>query len=49
MSDKNENYRQYEKLFFERDKYKKHAGKYLREYIREFGELLTDVFRKKIS
>jgi len=49
MSAENENYQQYEKLLFERDKYKKQAGNYLREYIREFGELLTDVFRKKIS
>ena len=49
MSDKQDNYQQYEKLLFERDKYKKQAGEYLREYIREFGELMTDVFRKKIS
>ena len=49
MREENENYHQYEKLLFERDKYKKQAGEYLREYIREFGELLTDVFRKKIS
>ena len=49
MSEENENYQQYEKLLFERDKYKKQAGEYLRDYIREFGELLTDVFRKKIS
>ena len=49
MSEENEKYQQYEKLLFERDKYKKQAGEYLREYIREFGELMTDVFRKKIS
>ena len=49
MSDKQDNYQQYEKLLFERDKYKKQAGEYLRDYIREFGELMTDVFRKKIS
>ena len=49
MSDSQENYEQYEKLLFERDKYKKQAGEYLREYIREFGELMTDVFRKKRS
>ncbi len=49
MSEENENYQHYEKLLFERDKYKKQAGEYLRDYIREFGELLTDVFRKKIS
>ena len=49
MSEENEKYQRYEKLLFERDKYKKQAGEYLREYIREFGELLTDVFRKKIS
>jgi len=44
-----ENYEKYEKLLFERDKYKKQAAEYLRSYIREFGELMTDVFRKKIS
>ena len=49
MNEKNENCQQYEKLLFERDKYKKQAGEYLREYICEFGELLTEVFRKKIS
>ena len=49
MSEENENYQQYEKLLFERDKYKKQASESLREYILEFGELLTDVFRKKIS
>ncbi len=49
MSAENENYQQYEKLLFERDKYKKQASESLREYIRVFGELLTDVFRKKIS
>ena len=49
MSEENEKYQQYEKLLFERDKYKKQAGEYLRDYIREFGELLTEVFRKKIS
>lgn len=49
MSAENENYQQYEKLLFERDKYKKQASESLREYIRVFGALLTDVFRKKIS
>lgn len=49
MSNKQEEYEQYEKLLFERDKYRKQAGEYLREYIREFGELMADVFRKKIS
>ena len=34
MSEENENYQQYEKLLFERDKYKKQAGEYLRDYIR---------------
>ena len=49
MKEYQENYEKYEKLLFERDKYKKQAGEYLRDYIREFGELLTEVFRKKIS
>lgn len=40
---------EYERLLFERDRYRKQADEYLREYIRIFGELLTDVFRKKIS
>lgn len=40
---------QYEKLLFERDKVKKQAEEYLRMYIFEFGELITELFRKKIS
>ena len=40
---------EYEKLLFERDRVKKEADNYLRLYIHEFGELLTELFRKKIS
>jgi len=49
MTDESNSLHQYETLLFERDKYKKKADEYLREYIRTFGELMTDVFRKKIS
>ncbi len=42
-------YRQYEKLLFEHDRVEKDAEIYLRLYIREFGELLTELFQKKIS
>lgn len=40
---------EYEKLLFERDRVKKEADNYLRLYIHEFGELMTELFRKKIS
>lgn len=40
---------EYEKLLFERDRVKKEADNYLRLYIHEFGELITELFRKKIS
>ena len=40
---------EYEKLLFERDRVKKEADNYLRLYIHEFGALLTELFRKKIS
>ena len=49
MTDENNALHEYERLLFERDKYRKRADEYLKEYIRTFGELLTDVFRKKIS
>ena len=42
-------YRQYEKLLLERDNYRCLTEQYLRAYIREFGQLMTDVFEKKIS
>lgn len=42
-------YTKYEKLLFERDRAEKEAEIYLRLYIHEFGELLTELFRKKIS
>ena len=40
---------EYEKLLFERDRVKKEADNYLRLYIHEFGELITELFHKKIS
>ena len=49
MTEESNALHEYERLLFERDKYRKQADEYLREYIRTFGELLTDVFRKKIS
>ena len=44
-----ERYQEYEKLLLERDNYRCLAEQYLRAYIREFGQLMTDVFEKKIS
>lgn len=44
-----ERYREYEKVLLERDNYRCLAEQYLRAYIREFGQLMTDVFEKKIS
>ncbi len=44
-----ERYHEYEKLLLERDNYRCLADQYLRAYIREFGQLMTDVFEKKIS
>jgi hypothetical protein len=42
-------YDEYEKLLLEREQYTKDAKLYLRAYIREFGELTTDVFKEKIA
>ena len=42
-------YDEYEKLLLERDKYRKDAKTYLTLYIHEFGELITAVFRIKVS
>lgn len=42
-------YEEYEKLLLEREQYKKDAQLYLRAYIREFGDLITAVFKEKIS
>ena len=36
-------YTKYEKLLFERDRAEKEAEIYLRLYIHEFGELLTEL------
>ncbi len=44
-----ERYREYEKVLLERDSYRCLAEQYLRAYIREFGQLMTDSFEKKIS
>ena len=42
-------YPKYERLLFERDRVKKDAEIYQRLYIHEFGELMTELFQKKIS
>lgn len=42
-------YAKYEKLLLERDALKKEAGSCLTAYLREFGELITRVFEKKID
>lgn len=42
-------YDEYETLLLERDKYRKDAERYLRLYIHEFGELIADVFKLKVS
>ncbi len=42
-------YRRYEKLLLERDRYRRLAEEYYREYIREFGSLMIEAFQKKIS
>ena len=51
--EQNENPRQqretYEKLLFRRDKVEKEATEYKLSFIAEFGELLTERFRRKIS
>lgn len=42
-------YDEYEKLLLEREQYRKDAQLYLTAYIREFGDLITDVFKEKIA
>lgn len=41
-------YSEYEDLLLERDRYRKEAELYLKEYIRIFGDLITAVFKQKI-
>lgn len=42
-------YSEYENLLLERDRYRKEAELTLREYIRVFGDLITEVFKQKIA
>lgn len=42
-------YDEYEKLLLERDRYRKDAKNYMMLYIHEFGELISQVFKLKVS
>lgn len=46
---KNSGYSEYEELLFERDKVKKEASEYNLEFLREFGDTITEIFRLKIE
>ncbi|MCD8054196.1 MAG: hypothetical protein LUF00_09145 [Lachnospiraceae bacterium] len=46
---KNKDYGEYEELLFRRDNLKKEAYLFQMEYIRIFGDLITDVFKMKVS
>ena len=46
---KSTSYARYEELITRRDSLKKEAFQYHRAYIREFGDLILKVFRKKIE
>ena len=46
---RNESYARYEEMILRRDNVKKQALQYHNDYIREFGELIVDVFEKKIA
>ena len=45
----NTSYARYEELITRRDNLKKEAFQYHRAYVREFGDLILDVFKKKIE
>lgn len=46
---KNEGYGHYEELLLRRDQLRKEAYHLQKEYVREFGDLITEVFKKKID
>lgn len=46
---KNEGYAEYEELLLYKDQIKKDTLNYQVEYIREFGEWMTSIFRKKVN
>ena len=45
----NTSYARYEELITRRDNLRKEAFQYHRVYVREFGDLILEVFRKKIE
>ncbi len=46
---KNSSYARYEELLLTRDNLQKEAFLYERAYVREFGDMILDIFRKKIE
>lgn len=46
---KGDNYERYEDLLCKRDQLEKEAAIYMEDYIRTFGELLTEVFKEKVA
>lgn len=46
---KNTSYARYEELLLRRDNLQKEAFLYQRAYVREFGDMILDIFRKKIE
>lgn len=46
---KNSSYARYEELLLTRDNLQKEAFQYERAYVREFGDMILDIFRKKIE
>lgn len=49
IKSENSNIDKYEELLLKRDSYRKEANVYLALYLREFGDMLTEVFKKKID
>ena len=45
----NSSYARYEELIYRRDSLKKEAFLYHAAYVREFGDLILEIFRKKIE
>lgn len=46
---KNSSYSRYEELLYKRDALRKEAFQYQQDYVREFGDLILQVFRKKLD
>lgn len=49
IKSKDGNYERYEDLLCKRDQLEKEASIYMDDYIRTFGELLTEVFKEKVA